>query len=70
MAATKIIPVRVSISQYDRIRCNATSSGFKSISEFIRTRILDQNLSLPVKLRQLEESMDKLQGLLERERFK
>jgi len=69
MAATRIIPVRVSSSQYDQIRCSATSGGFKSISEFIRTRVLDRDFSLRVKLRLLEESIDKIQELLARERF-
>lgn len=70
MAATRIIPVRVNSRQYDRIRSNATSSGFKSISEFIRTRILDPGFPLLVKLRQLEDSMDRIHELLERERLK
>ena len=70
MAATRIIPVRVSCSQYDQIRGHASSSGFKSVSEFIRTRILDRDLPLLAKLGQLEESMDKIQELFEREKLK
>jgi uncharacterized protein (DUF1778 family) len=70
MAATRIIPIRVNKNQYDLIKYNATSQGYKSVSEFIRTRILDRGLSGLTKLRQLQKSLDNLLLLLARERFK
>ena len=70
MAATRIIPVRVNKTQYDRIKYNANSQGYKSVSEFVRTRILDQDLSYLTELRQLQKSLDNLLLLLARERFK
>lgn len=70
MAATRIIPVRVDKNQYERIKDNANYHGYKSVSEYVRTRILVREISIRSRLRELHESVDKLLIQLDREKFK
>ena len=70
MAAIRIIPVRVTQSQYDEIRQNATVQGFKTVSEYIRTHSLKDSMSLQFQIKTLETSVKKVHELLGAEKFK
>jgi len=70
MAATKIIPVRVTQSQFDQIRLNATNQGFKTVSEYMRTHALEYNMRLQLQVQQLDASMKKVHEILTMEKLK
>ena len=70
MKATRIIPVRVTQSQYEQIRQNATSQGFKTVSEYIRMHSLKDSMSLQFQVQKLETSVKRVHELLAAEKLK
>ena len=70
MAATRIIPVRVTASQYEKIRQNATRQGFRTVSEYIRTHALAHNMPIQCQVQKLETSIKQVHELLAAEKLK
>jgi len=58
MALTRDIRIKVTQSQFESIKCRAQSSGFKTISSFIRESLLTEDNDLEELLKKIYDRIN------------
>ena len=66
MVNTRYLHVRITNTQYDAIKSKANVAGYKNVSDYVRSRLLQDIPDVLGKLDKLQGSFDETQKLLRR----